>query len=57
MITIPDEFTCALCGETFPKGWSDEEAIIEFGQIFPDEVLDEECVVVCDHCHKLMGLS
>jgi hypothetical protein len=44
-----DDFTCALCGETFARGWSEEEAAEEsrllFGDLPPDDL-----AVVCDDC-------
>lgn len=50
-----NEFTCYACSETFEKGWSDEEAMAEFGSTFPSADL-EECSVVCDDCYKkIMG--
>ena len=49
---MSDTFTCANCGETFPKGWSDEEAAAEAEAIFtPAELAATE--VVCDDCFKL----
>lgn len=48
---MPESFTCASCGGTFPKGRSDEEALAEsvarWGSIPPSE---QE--VVCDNCFK-----
>ena len=46
---MPDEYTCAACGETFNKGWTDEEAHAEADAIgFPQE----EREIVCDDCYK-----
>jgi len=51
---MPDNtFKCCVCGGTFEKAWSDEEAIAEMKQEFDKPV--EECDVVCDDCYeKLM---
>jgi hypothetical protein len=45
----PDEFYCAKCQEIFPKGWTDEEALNEKTELFPDAPL-EECDYLCDDC-------
>jgi hypothetical protein len=46
------EFTCANCGGTFVKGWSDEEAADEAGRVFGADIPDP--VVVCDDCYTEM---
>lgn len=47
----PNEYTCAVCGETFTKIRSDAEAMDEargnFGPVTPDE-----CSLVCDDCYN-----
>ena len=49
---MSDTFTCARCGGTFPKGWSDEEAAAEAAAIFtPAELAATD--VVCDDCFRL----
>jgi hypothetical protein len=48
-----DTFTCAACGDTFNKEWSDEEAKAEAAKKFPN---DSDMVVVCDDCYRGMGL-
>lgn len=45
-------FTCALCGGTFKKGWSEEEAIAEAHENFSAVEL-EDAAVICDDCYKL----
>lgn len=53
-----DTFTCANCGETYEKAWSDEEAAAEAAELFPSlDITDpEEAPVVCDSCFKhIMG--
>jgi len=47
-----NEFTCAICLETFDKGWSDDEAAKEYDEVFPDAQGDID--VVCDDCYKKM---
>jgi hypothetical protein len=44
-----DEYTCALCRETFFKGVSDKQALEETRSHFGD-VPEEELAVVCDDC-------
>lgn len=46
------EFTCDGCGETFPKGWSDEEAQAEADAVFPEGIDDP--AMVCDECYEGM---
>jgi hypothetical protein len=51
-------FTCASCGDTFDKGWSDEEAAAEAQENFPgiDIGNPDEASVVCDDCYRhIMG--
>jgi hypothetical protein len=50
------KFTCALCGRTYNKKWTDEEAAEELADKFPGFAI-EECGVVCDDCYNLMGLG
>lgn len=52
---MSDDFTCAHCGETFPKAWSDEEALAEAEVHGFDP---DDCVVVCEDCHvKIMAFN
>jgi hypothetical protein len=46
-----NEYQCAACGEVFPKGWSDEEAIAELGEDWPG-VGVADCDIICDDCDK-----
>ena len=58
MSETAETFTCALCGETHDKGWSDAEAAAEAEGNFPGiDVTDpDEAGVVCDDCYEyLMG--
>lgn len=45
----PNEYRCALCHQVYTKAWSDEEALAETAQYWPD-VPQEELAVVCDEC-------
>lgn len=47
------EYTCAACGKTYPKGWTDEEAAAERERDFPG-MDDDEAAVVCDDCYQAM---
>ncbi len=44
-------YTCARCGRTFWKGWSEEEADAELEENFPGANKDD-CVLACDSCYK-----
>ncbi len=44
-------FTCALCKQTFPKGWTDDEAMAEFKENFP-RTPPEFATQVCDGCYQ-----
>ncbi len=45
------QFTCAICGETFECGWSEEEALKELKERFGD-IPTSECDLICDPCDK-----
>lgn len=53
---MPEQYTCEACGETFDKGWSDEEAILELEEEFPG-FATSDCGLVCDDCYKKMGFG
>ncbi len=58
MSETAETFTCARCGETYDKIWSDEEAAAEAEGNFPGiDVTDpDEAGVVCTDCYEyLMG--
>lgn len=46
-----DTFTCASCGGTFDKVWSDEEAISESVELW-GEMDAEDLAVICDGCFR-----
>lgn len=57
---MPDDtFTCSFCKGTFPKAWSDEEAIAESERLWgrdPSLPLqeDDDWAIVCGECFSLM---
>jgi hypothetical protein len=58
MGAMAETFTCAGCGATHEKDWSDEEAAAEAEEFFPGiDVSDpQESAVVCTPCYEyLMG--
>ena len=46
------QFTCAHCGGTFEKEWSDDEAMAEAAANWGDKL--EDPVPVCDDCYRAM---
>jgi hypothetical protein len=55
---IPDHYTCAACGNTYNKTWTDEEAHAEALENFGVEPDPEGMSIVCDVCfNRLMGRS
>ena len=55
---VTETFTCESCGDTLPKGWSDEEANAEAQELFPGINPGDpaEAATVCDDCYQhLMG--
>lgn len=53
-VSAPETFTCAACHGTFPKGWSDEEALAESVDVFGVALPTEDQAVICDDCYKQM---
>ena len=53
---MKEQYTCAVCKETFETGWTNEEAEVELAETFPGYT-PAECSVVCDDCYKKMGLG
>jgi DNA-directed RNA polymerase subunit RPC12/RpoP len=43
-------YTCAACGGTFEKGWTDEEAEAEMKQLYGDLPKDDR-VIICSSCN------
>jgi hypothetical protein len=44
-------YTCDLCGQTYEKAWTDEEALAEAEDNFSPAEL-EDTAVVCDDCYR-----
>lgn len=45
-------FTCGVCGETFVKGRTDEEAAAEMRTTWQPHEGDDDLGTVCDDCFK-----
>ena len=55
---MTETFTCDSCGDTLPKGWTDEEAAAEAEELFPGINVSDpaEAGIVCDACYQhIMG--
>lgn len=51
-MTDTGTFTCAVCGGTFPKAWTDEEALAEYEATMPNAAARGDAVVlVCGVCY------
>jgi hypothetical protein len=50
---VSDTYTCAHCGGTFVKGWTDEEANAEAAEAFAPSEL-EDVALVCEDCWQAM---
>ena len=48
---MSDTFTCSMCGNTYDKGWTDEEAAAEKNELWGSVPLDD-CDVVCEDCFQ-----
>jgi hypothetical protein len=55
---MENEFTCSICGETFDKGLSEEDAEKQFAIEFPLDyaagIRPADCDLVCDDCFHAM---
>lgn len=52
---MSNTYTCKACGNTYEKGWDDEEADKEAQQMFGTVNASknpEENVIICDYCFK-----
>lgn len=47
-----DNFTCDVCHRTFPKAWTDEEALAEAKKAFGADVASLDNGVVCEDCYQ-----
>jgi hypothetical protein len=48
-----NEYQCVICKGIFEKCWSDEEAMKEYNENFPNES-KEKIKVVCDDCWQIV---
>jgi hypothetical protein len=46
------QFKCAVCGGTFEKTRSDDEAMVETNSVFSPSERAEGLAIVCDDCFK-----
>jgi DNA-directed RNA polymerase subunit RPC12/RpoP len=52
---MKETYKCSVCGITYKKGWTDEEAKEELCDTFGDIAI-EDCDIVCDDCYiKIIG--
>lgn len=51
---MEETFTCAVCGETFTKARTDEEALAETVELF-GPVDDDEMEVICNSCFLVLS--
>ncbi len=52
---MAETYTCVLCGGVFEKGWSDSDALMEFQEVFSEEMraADTELPsLACDPCYR-----
>ena len=52
---LPDNtYKCALCGNVYEKGWTDEEAAKEAKEVMGIEDVNDKrnVAIVCDDCYK-----
>lgn len=47
----PNEYKCAMCGNVYTKGRTDEEAMKETQSYWPG-VDQQDCAAVCDDCYQ-----
>lgn len=50
---MSQEFKCAICGGTYSRIWTDEEAMEECQSYFGD-VQQKDCFIVCDDCYQVI---
>jgi hypothetical protein len=52
-VPVGEEVTCASCGMTFRKAWSDAEARAEYEENFPTTAASTEPTeTVCEDCYR-----
>ena len=47
----PNEYKCEKCGGIFEKGWSDEEAAIEYIAIYGEAPM-ANVALLCEDCYQ-----
>lgn len=52
MSELDEEYTCAMCRNTYKRGWTDEEAWAEKEEW--SDAPKEKCVLVCDDCWQII---
>lgn len=54
---MSDEYTCETCGETYNKALTEEQAVEQFKEEFPEYGGDtSDCALVCDDCFQKIRL-
>lgn len=51
-IAPDDTFICALCHETFEKGWTDEEAKVEANELWNAQEQASGMDTICENCFQ-----
>ncbi len=52
---MPQEYTCAMCGETYQHDWTNDEAEAEYAERFPDAAAaGADRAVICGDCDKIL---
>ncbi len=55
---MAETYTCAACGGTFDKEWSDEEAFAESRETFGVDIThDPTMAVLCDDCYQALATA
>ena len=49
-----NEYMCAVCGEVFEKGLTDEGAVQQLKEEFGGGWTPDDCELVCDGCYRKM---
>lgn len=47
-----NEYRCAVCGNIYEKGLTEEEAVAQFKEEFGENYQPEDCELVCDDCYN-----
>ena len=49
-----NEYRCAICGEVFIKGLTDDETEQQLEEEFGSSWTPDDCELVCDDCYQKM---